>query len=80
MHALVTGGAGFIGSALAELLLSRDAEVVVFDDLSSGYLENVPEGAKFVEGDVRNLDAVTAAMAGCDVVFHQAAHRAVHRR
>ncbi len=72
---LVTGGAGFIGSNLARLLLDRGHTVTILDDLSSGYASNlaaVPEAA-FVEGDVRDPDAVARAIAGCEVVFHLAA-------
>jgi UDP-glucose 4-epimerase len=73
MKALVTGGCGFIGSNLTELLLTEGHEVVVLDDLSSGYAENLRDGAAFVRGDVTDAGAVTAAMTGCDVVFHLAA-------
>jgi len=73
VRALVTGGAGFIGSNLVELLLSEGHSVVVLDDLSSGYAENLREGAEFVRGDVSDADAVTRAIEGCDVVFHLAA-------
>src|SRR5437763_1827793 len=53
---LVTGGAGFIGSNLARLLLDEGREVTVYDNLSSGYRQNVEAmpGARFVEGDVRD--------------------------
>lgn len=77
MRVLVTGGAGFIGSNLAERLLREGAEVRVFDNISTGFRENIPDGAEFHEGDIRDEAAVRAAVAGVDVVFHQAAHRAV---
>jgi nucleoside-diphosphate-sugar epimerase len=77
MRALVTGGAGFIGSNLADGLLAQGAEVRVFDNLSTGFRENVPGAAELLEGDIRDEAAVRAAVAGVDVVFHQAAHRAV---
>lgn len=51
---LVTGGAGFIGSALARELLRRGNDVVVADNLFTGYRENVPEGAVFIEMDISN--------------------------
>ena len=73
MKALVTGGAGFIGSNVVKTLLELGHEPVVLDNLSSGYRENLVAGAPFVEGDVRELEAVARAMAGCQVVFHLAA-------
>ncbi len=72
-RALVTGGAGFIGQHLVRGLLARGLEVTVLDDLSVGKRENVPAGAKFVQGDVRDPEAVTMALAGVDCVFHEAA-------
>ena len=53
MRVLVTGGAGFLGSHLTDALLARGDEVVVFDDLSRGSLEQVGKGARFEQGDVR---------------------------
>jgi UDP-N-acetylglucosamine/UDP-N-acetyl-alpha-D-glucosaminouronate 4-epimerase len=79
MHALVTGGAGFIGSHLVNLLLESGAQVTVLDDLSTGFHEQVNEGASFIEGDVADREVVNRAVAGCNVVFHLAAHRAVLR-
>jgi len=79
MLALVTGGAGFIGSHLADGLLAAGHRVRVLDDLSTGYEDNVPLGAELVVGDVSDLDAVVQATEGADIVFHQAAHRAVLR-
>jgi UDP-glucose 4-epimerase len=70
---LVTGGAGFIGSHLVERLLQEGLQVVVLDNLSVGKRENVPEGAEFVLGDVRDPTVVSAAIAGVDAVFHLAA-------
>jgi len=74
-QALITGGAGFIGSNIARLLLERGHEVVVLDDLSSGYRDNLAHipSVRLVEGDVRDREAVDRAMAGCEVVFHLAA-------
>ena len=71
---LVTGGAGFIGSALVRLLAERGDTLRVYDDLSTGSRENIEgTGAEVVEGDVRDLDALTSAAGGCDVLFHLAA-------
>jgi UDP-glucose 4-epimerase len=76
-RALVTGGAGFIGSHLARALLSEGLEVVVLDDLSKGKAENVPPGATLRVGDVRSPDDVARALDGADVVFHEAARVSV---
>jgi len=72
-RALVTGGAGFIGSHLVERLLREGIEVVVLDNLSVGKRENVPADAQFVLGDVHDPSALTAALSGVDAVFHLAA-------
>lgn len=77
MRALVTGGAGFIGSALARALLERGDDVRILDNLLTGREDVIPEGADVVRGDLRDLDEVRAAMPGVDVVFHQAALRSV---
>src|SRR5215212_3132582 len=72
---LVTGGAGFIGSTIVRVLLAEHgADVAVLDNLQSGYRENL-EGLpiRFVEGDVRDAEALGDAMEGCDSVFHLAA-------
>jgi len=79
MRSLVTGGAGFIGSHLADALVKAGHDVVVVDDLSTGYAANVPAGARLVVGSVADEALVRNAMAGCDLVFHQAAHKAVLR-
>lgn len=73
MNALVTGGAGFIGSNLVELLLSEGHDVVVLDNISSGYEENLSPEAHFIRGDVAAPDVATRAAAGCDVILHLAA-------
>jgi UDP-glucose 4-epimerase len=73
--ALVTGGAGFIGSNLARLLAEEGYDVVVLDNLATGYRQNV-EGLKhvrLVEADVRDARALDEATDGADVVFHLAA-------
>jgi len=75
MHALVTGGAGFIGSNLAGRLLADGHRVTVLDNFSSGYRSNLGAlgGARIVEGDIRDGAAVAKAMEGAGVVFHLAA-------
>jgi UDP-glucose 4-epimerase len=75
MRTLVTGGAGFIGSNLVAVLLQSGHEVTVLDDCSSGYRENLTgcPAAHLIEGDVRDAEAVDAAIEGCEVVFHLAA-------
>lgn len=71
---LVTGGAGFIGSTLVRSLLERGDAVRVYDDLSTGDREHLGgTDVEIVVGDVRDVDALTSACAGCDTVFHLAA-------
>ena len=72
-HALVTGGAGFIGSHLSRALLAQGKQVTVLDNLSVGRREVVPDGARFVHGDLRDEAAVADALRGVDCVFHLAA-------
>jgi UDP-glucose 4-epimerase len=73
MRLLVTGGAGYIGSIVAQRLLARGDDVTVFDSLYRGHREAVPDGAAFVEGDLLDPDATAAAVAGMDGVVHFAA-------
>ncbi|MCA1831703.1 MAG: SDR family oxidoreductase [Actinomycetota bacterium] len=79
MKALVTGGGGFIGSALAHALVSEGHEVRVFDAFITGFRENVPVGSELIEGDLRDVDAVRSACRDIEVVYHQAAIRSVPR-
>lgn len=73
MHALITGGAGFIGSHLAEWLLAQGQRVTVLDDLSSGKRSNLPAQATLVEGDVADAALVDQWVASADAVYHLAA-------
>ena len=85
MKAVVTGGAGFIGSNLAEeLAKEQENEVVVVDNLSTGRRENLQnlknlKKCLFVEGSVTDLDLLRGVFKGCDYVFHQAAIPSVPR-
>ena len=65
MHVLVTGGAGFIGSHSTEALLADGANVTVLDNFSAGRRSNLPAthaNLRIVEGDIRDTDAVAAAV------------------
>jgi nucleoside-diphosphate-sugar epimerase len=73
---LVTGGAGFIGGHITELLVSEGHDVVVFDNFSTGSMDNlacVADKTKIMEGDIRDIAALSEAMRGIDFVIHQAA-------
>jgi UDP-glucose 4-epimerase len=73
---LVTGGAGFIGSHICEELVSQGHAVRAFDNLSSGYrrnIEHLAQSVEFVEGDVRDPDALDRACRGVTHIFHEAA-------
>jgi UDP-glucose 4-epimerase len=76
---LITGGAGFIGSTLADLFSAEGAEVVIYDNLSTGREEFISDacarpGVEFVHGDVLDEDLVRHSLEGCDTVFHLAAN------
>lgn len=74
MKLLVTGGAGYIGSIVAQQLLAAGHEVVVLDNLSRGHREAIPDGARFVERDLLDLDGLCEALAeGFDGALHFAA-------
>ena len=78
MRALITGGAGFIGSHLADRLLERGDQVVLLDDLSTGRLANIEHlngraDAEFVLGSILNADLVDHVVSRVDTVFHLAA-------
>jgi UDP-glucose 4-epimerase len=78
VKALVTGGAGFIGSHIAEALCRRGASVIVLDNLSLGSVENLAwkragDQLEFVQGDVTNCKLICDLVRGCDWIFHEAA-------
>ncbi len=75
MKALVTGGAGFIGSNIVKLLIEQGHQVAVLDNLSTGYKSNLSyyQTVDFIKGDVRDLSAVSRAAEKAEVIFHLAA-------
>lgn len=77
-NVLVTGGAGFIGSHVAEELLSRNYHVTVLDDLSGGFVDNLVDGIRFVPGSINDVDLVNKLFQQekYDYVFHLAAYAA----
>ena len=79
---LVTGGAGFIGSHIAEALVRRHDKVRVLDNLSTGHLSNldpIRDQVEFVEGDLLDTETVERVVDGVDCIFHQAALASVPR-
>src|SRR3954469_4551136 len=81
MRVLVTGGAGFIGSHLAERLFERGDEVRILDSFATGRRENLAHlpDAELVEGDVQSFERAHHAVRGCDAVLHEAALPSVPR-
>lgn len=80
----ITGGAGFIGSNLAELLSGRDIEVTIIDDFRTGRHDFLTQTlarprVRLIEGDVLDMDALEEAFSGCDWVFHLQANADVRR-
>jgi len=73
MRVLVTGGAGYIGSAATAILLERGLDVTVLDDCSTGHADAVVGGAKFINGSVLDSQVVAQALVDCDAVLHFAA-------
>ncbi len=79
---LVTGGAGFIGSNLADELIRRGSKVRIIDNLITGFRENLDEISgdfEFIEGDIADSEVVGRAVEGVDFIFHEAALPSVPR-
>lgn len=79
---LVTGGAGFIGSNMADELIKKGAKVTILDNFVTGFRENLEEitgDFEFIEGDINNSDKLRQAVEGSEIVFHQAALPSVPR-
>ena len=79
---LVTGGAGFIGSHIAEALLVRGESIRILDNLSTGHRQNkthLTGDVEFLEGDLLDVEMVSRAVEGVEVIFHQAALASVPR-
>ena len=74
MKAIVTGGAGFIGSHLADRLISEGHDVIIVDNLFSGNKQNIPARAKFIYGDITKKQYLAELPRDVDVVFHLASH------
>jgi len=80
LEVVVTGGAGFIGSHLCRTLVENSAKVTVFDNLSSGKIDNIKDiktKLKFVQGDIRDPEKLIEATKNCKVIFHLAAQSSV---
>ncbi|MBI5375545.1 MAG: NAD-dependent epimerase/dehydratase family protein [Candidatus Schekmanbacteria bacterium] len=72
-RALVTGGAGFIGSNISKALLAQGLKVTIIDNLSMGKAENIPEGATFIKGDILDESLLKEIIPSVDIIFHEAA-------
>lgn len=74
---LVTGGAGFIGSNIAQRLIKDGRRVVVLDNLATGYKTNIPTGADFIEGNIGDYELVKNILSEVEAVYHLAASASV---
>src|SRR5690606_13711144 len=77
-HALITGGAGFIGSHLAEHLLAKGQQVTIIDNLSTGRFENIAHlvsnpNFRYAIEDIRNIHVIDRLVSECDIIYHLAA-------
>ena len=72
MRVLITGIAGFMGSHIADSMLSEGHEVIGIDNLIGGYESNIPKSSKFVKEDLRNLSSIAPYFKNIDVVIHSA--------
>jgi len=84
MHVLITGGAGFIGSNLADELVNLGSKVTVLDNLMTGHIENISHLLEhprftFIKGDIRDFETCQKAVKGCTHVSHQAALGSIPR-
>ena len=71
-HHLITGGAGFIGSALAHRLIAEGEQVTILDRFSRGKMHRVPDGSRTIAGDIRHPEVVWNALQGVDTIWHLA--------
>lgn len=78
MSILVTGGAGFIGSHVTDQLIKQNKHLIILDDLSGGFLENINENAEFIQGDICNYELIKKIFTNnrIEYVFHLAAYAA----
>jgi len=79
---LITGGAGFIGSHIADKMLEKNYHVRIYDNLSTGKIENIAHikaHIEFIEADIRDVKTLEQSMIGCELVFHKAAEVSVPR-
>jgi len=79
MKALITGGAGFVGTNLAIKLLEIGHEVKIFDDLSTGLAQNIPKNVQFVEASILDIDKLRSVAKGIEIVVHLGARGSVPR-
>src|SRR5258708_2424990 len=73
MKVLVTGGAGFIGSHITKILLDKGHQVVIYDDLRTGYEDSIDKRCEFVKASLSQTELLEKALSGVDVVIHMAA-------